>query len=116
MECSCAYEKIEHCHCCCGTILQRLAQGEWFTARVSACGLFAVAYQRASAAVRTELRQMYAKLCRDETPMVRRAAAHKLGGLAKTVEREFVSKDLLPLFTELTQDGEWVTGCDDKQQ
>lgn len=86
--------------------LQRLAQGEWFTARVSACGLFSVAYQRAPAALRTELRQLYAQLCHDETPMVRRAAAHKLGPFAKQVERDAVSKELLPLFTDLTSDGE----------
>lgn len=39
--------------------------------------------------------------------MVRRAAAHKLGGFAKSVERELVSRELMPLFTDLMQDG----GC-----
>ena len=29
--------------------------------------------------MRTTLRQLYAQLCRDETPMVRRSAAAKLG-------------------------------------
>ena len=28
--------------------IQKLAQGDWFTARVSACGLFATAYKRMS--------------------------------------------------------------------
>lgn len=144
-----------------------------------------MAYPRASPQLRVELRQMYAQLCKDETPMVRRAAAQKLGGFAKVrprgaglahtahcllpagqgsgqqlrsspctwraagcpglyvvlppsrdvmaeghapyltcldlhgrchalllrwraqvVEREHVSKDLVPLFTDLTQDGE----------
>ena len=49
---------------------------------------------------------MYGQLCRDETPMVRRAAAQKLGPFAKAVERDFVARELMPLFTELTQDGE----------
>lgn len=89
---------------------QRLAQGEWFTARVSACGLFAVAYPRCSPGMREELRQMYTQLCKDETPMVRRAAAQKLGAFAKAVEGEHVSNDLLPLFTDLTQDGGWGRG------
>jgi HEAT repeat protein len=87
-------------------LLQRLATGEWFTSRVSACGLFAVAYARASPQHRTELRQLYTQLCHDETPMVRRAAAQKLGQFAAVMERESVSRDLLPLFTDLTQDGE----------
>jgi serine/threonine-protein phosphatase 2A regulatory subunit A len=88
--------------------LQRLAEGDWFTARVSACGLFAVAYPRATPSLKSDLRQMYTRLCHDETPMVRRASAHKLGTFAKVVERDAVSRELLPLFTDLTQDGEWV--------
>jgi hypothetical protein len=38
--------------------------------------------------------------------MVRRAAAQKLGAFAKVVEREAAAKELLPLFTALTRDGE----------
>lgn len=85
---------------------QRLAQGEWFTSRVSACGLFAVAYPRATPAQRTELRSLFATLCHDETPMVRRAAAQKLGPFAAVLEHDAVSRELLPLFTDLTTDGE----------
>ena len=51
--------------------LQRLATGEWFTSRISACGLFAGAYARTTGSQRAELRQLYGLLCRDETPMVR---------------------------------------------
>jgi hypothetical protein len=72
---------------------------------VSSCGLFTVAYQRAPPATRTELRQLYGQLCHDETPMVRRAAAQRLGTFAGAVERELVAKELLPLFTDLTGDG-----------
>eukprot|EP00878_Enallax_costatus_P012475 GHUV01013028.1.p1 GENE.GHUV01013028.1~~GHUV01013028.1.p1 ORF type:complete len:408 (+),score=107.31 GHUV01013028.1:178-1401(+) len=85
-------------------LIKRLAQGEWFTSRVSACGLFAVAYPRANASQHAELRQMFTQLCHDETPMVRRAAAQKLGPFAAVVERDVVSRDLLPLFTDLTSD------------
>jgi serine/threonine-protein phosphatase 2A regulatory subunit A len=85
--------------------LQRLASGEWFTSRVSACGLFTVAYPRVPAGVRTELRQLFAQLCHDETPMVRRAAAQRLGAFAGAVDRDTVNKELLPLFTDLTGDG-----------
>ena len=37
--------------------------------------------------------------------MVRRAAAFRLGKFADTVEPEIVSKEIIPLFQELTQDG-----------
>jgi hypothetical protein len=86
--------------------IQRLAQGEWFTARVASCAAFTIAYPRAPPATRAELRQLYGQLCRDETPMVRRAAAQRLGAFAAVVEPEFVSGELLPLYTELTGDGE----------
>lgn len=102
-------EESLHCHaradfllCSCS---QRLASGEWFTSRVSACGLFSTAYPRCTPMLKAELRQLYAQLCRDETPMVRRAAAQKLGGFAKVLEREYCSRELMPLFTDLTQDG-----------
>jgi len=51
-----------------------LASGDWFTARVSACGMFAVAFEKCSPS-KTELRRAlqttFSELCRDETPMVR---------------------------------------------
>ena len=50
--------------------MQRLATGEWFTSRISACGLFAGAYARTTGSQRADLRQLYGLLCRDETPMV----------------------------------------------
>ncbi|KAH0854863.1 hypothetical protein HID58_031365 [Brassica napus] len=37
-------------------LLSRLAAGEWFAARVSACGLFHVAYQGCTDVLKTELR------------------------------------------------------------
>lgn len=73
---------------------------------MSAAGLFATGYQRAAPNFKVELRQLFTSLCKDETPMVRRAAAQKLGGFAKTVERDYVSRELMQLFTDLTQDGE----------
>nr|KAJ0190242.1 hypothetical protein LSAT_V11C800400850 [Lactuca sativa] len=45
-----------------GTVLSiadRLAAGEWFTARVSACGLFHIAYPSAPEALKAELRFVY---------------------------------------------------------
>jgi serine/threonine-protein phosphatase 2A regulatory subunit A len=37
-------------------MILRLANGDWFTSRTSACGLFSVAYQRANPALKQELR------------------------------------------------------------
>jgi hypothetical protein len=38
--------------------------------------------------------------------MVRRSAAQKLGAFAKSVEKDYVGRELMGLFTDLTQDGE----------
>ena len=43
-------------------------------------------------------------MCGDDTPMVRRAAAAKLGEFAKVVETEYLKSDLIPLFTALASD------------
>ena len=45
-------------------VLRRLATKDWFTSRISACGLFATAYQRVPAATLPELRALFAELCR----------------------------------------------------
>lgn len=61
-------------------VIQRLTTGDWFTARVSACGLFAAAYSRlVDAASKAQLRSLYHTLCNDDTPMVRRAASKNIG-------------------------------------
>lgn len=61
------------------SMVKKLAKGEWFTSKTSACGLFSTVYPRVNPETRGELRTLFAQLCRDDTPMVRRAAASKLG-------------------------------------
>jgi len=85
-------------------LVKRLAGGDWFTSRTSACGLFAACYKRVSTNVRAELRQNFRNLCADDTPMVRRAAAGKLGEFAKVVEAEYLKSDFIQLFTMLASD------------
>nr|CAH7734227.1 unnamed protein product [Callosobruchus chinensis] len=57
-----------------------------------------VCYPRVSTTMKAELRSHFRALCQDETPMVRRAAATKLGELAQVVEREYLKSDLIPMF------------------
>lgn len=53
-------------------------------------------------------------LCSDDTPMVRRAAASKLGEFAKVLELDYVKSDIIPLFTALASDEQvlWYTSAD----
>ncbi|KRY92691.1 Serine/threonine-protein phosphatase 2A 65 kDa regulatory subunit A alpha isoform [Trichinella pseudospiralis] len=85
-------------------VVRHLAAGDWFTARTSACGLFSVVYPRVSPAVKTELRMLFRNLCKDDTPMVRRAAASKFGEFAKVVELDNFKQDLMTAFVELASD------------
>uniref|UniRef100_A0A0K0ER32 Serine/threonine-protein phosphatase 2A regulatory subunit A n=1 Tax=Strongyloides stercoralis TaxID=6248 RepID=A0A0K0ER32_STRER len=85
-------------------MLLRLATGEWFTSRCSACGLFSVAYKRASPAIKTELRGAFKNLCADDTPMVRRAAVSKLSEFARVMEVDFLRDEFLPVFLNMSLD------------
>jgi len=82
-----------------------LAAGEWFTARVSSCGLFHIAYPSAPEQLKAELRTIYGQLCQDDMPMVRRAAASNLGKFAATVEQSHLKTEIMSIFDDLTQDG-----------
>lgn len=61
-------------------------------------------YARVSAAIKGDLRFHFRTLCQDDTPMVRRAAASKLGELAQVMELEYLKSDLIPMFVSLAQD------------
>ncbi|KAK2099453.1 hypothetical protein P7K49_020801 [Saguinus oedipus] len=90
-------------------LVKRLASGDWFTSRTSACGLFSVCYPRASNAVKADIRQYFRSLCSDDTPMVRRAAASKLGEFAKVLELDSVKSEIVPLFTNLASDEQIIS-------
>ncbi|KAF7232161.1 Serine/threonine-protein phosphatase 2A regulatory subunit A beta isoform [Paragonimus skrjabini miyazakii] len=63
-------------------VVHHLAVGDWFTSRTSACALLSTVYPRVRAALRQELLEILKKLATDETPMVKRAVAGRLGELA----------------------------------
>lgn len=85
-------------------VLKRLSAGEWFTSRTSATAMYASAYPKASPPSQEEMLKMFTKLCDDDTPMVRRAAAKELGGFSKTLSHDTLLADLLPAFRKLSTD------------
>jgi len=77
---------------------------DWFTPRVSACGLFALSYRAApDEEMKKKLRARFLALCQDETPMVRRAAAAQLSDFAAEVKSE-VKTELLEEYMKLLKD------------
>ncbi len=66
-------------------LLHSLATREWFTSRISACGLFAVAYEKLPSSAQITLLTLFSTLCRDDAPMVRRAAAKNICSFVEVV-------------------------------
>ncbi|CAM9700590.1 unnamed protein product [Chrysoparadoxa australica] len=86
-------------------MLKRLTSGDWFTSRVSACGLYAAVYSHTkNAETLAGLRSGFETLAKDETPMVRRAAASKLGKFCMVMEGVVAVNELLPVLQGLISD------------
>lgn len=85
-------------------LLKRLSNGDWFTARVSACGLFAACYPLATESTQEELRSLFSILCKDDTPMVRKAVYQHLGDFAVSVQKDFFTSDIQPLLKIVSED------------
>ena len=43
-------------------------------------------------------------MCSDETPMVKKASAARIGKFANVVEKEFVISELIPVYKQLIKD------------
>ena len=82
----------------------RMAGKDLFTSRVSAASLFHVGYKNLPAARQREFRTMYFKLCADDAPMVRRAAASNLSNLAREAGLVDVQQEFLDPFRKLSED------------
>jgi len=91
-------------------LVQRLAAGDWFTSRISACALFAAVFRRLPAeqeTLRATCLKLFRDLSKDDTPMVRRAAASNLGDLGKAVSQigtELLEQEIIPVARELGDD------------
>ncbi len=100
-------------------MLSRLAMKEWFTARISAAGLITAAYSELRSDQQEKFLIIFAQLCRDETPMVRRVASQFLGKMLEQVvdaigrtaleEDGVVTTILVPLYEELASNEQPVS-------
>lgn len=93
------------------SLLTRLANKEWFTARTSACTLIAEAFSKLTSEQQELHLAHFSQLCRDEVPMVRRVAAQYLGKMLISVvdvkgsraigPDGMLTTTMLPLYEEL---------------
>ena len=79
-------------------IIEDLFHDEWFTPRVSSASLISKVYGKVVSLVGIQdvseslkaLRDCYFALCKDDTPMVRRAAAKNISAVFAVCEEEYV--------------------------
>lgn len=74
-------------------LIRLLSQGDWFSKKVSLCGLYESVIVRVDASIRKDLLMLYYNLVSDESPMVRRSAAKHL---PKLIDKMTESTKLQP--------------------
>lgn len=82
----------------------RLSKADWFTSKVSGCGLYTAPYSKVSPPIQEQLRQQFGQLVHDDTPMVRRQAATNLAKFVKEMPAAIVVEEMIPMFQHLVQD------------
>lgn len=82
----------------------RLSKADWFTSKVSGCGLYTVPYSKVSPPIQESLRQQFGQLVHDDTPMVRRAAATHLAKFVREMPAAIIVDEMIPMFQHLVQD------------
>lgn len=82
----------------------RLSKADWFTSKVSGCGLYSAPYKKVTPPVQEQLRQQFGHLVHDDTPMVRRQAATHLAKFVEGMTPTVAVEEMIPLFQHLAQD------------
>ncbi|KAL1898816.1 protein phosphatase 2A structural subunit [Sporothrix stenoceras] len=82
----------------------RLSKADWFTSKVSGCGLYTAPYKKVPPSVQEQLRQQFGQLVHDDTPMVRRQSATHMPKFVKEMPAAIVIDEMIPLFQHLAQD------------
>ncbi|RHY43581.1 hypothetical protein DYB30_001635, partial [Aphanomyces astaci] len=106
-------------------VVRRLVTREWYaitmmgtflcfcryTSRIAASGLFQVSYDQLPPATQAEMRAMFIQLCRDDLPLVRKAAATALGGFASMMDPASATAEIVPDFLTLASDRQDSVRC-----
>jgi hypothetical protein len=85
-------------------LCRKFKKGEIYAMRIAACHLIADIYGRLNEEKKEMARKKFAKLAKDDTPMVRWALAQSIQVIAKSMEQELVYEYLLPILKLLMID------------
>ena len=72
--------------------------------RIATCFLYADVYGKLDDGLRQMVRKKFTKLSKDDTPMVRRAAAQSIPILTEHLEAKHATEFLLPIIKALLED------------
>lgn len=85
-------------------LTSRLSKADWFTSKISGCGLYTTPYKKVAPPLQEQLRRDFGHLVHDETPMVRRQSATNLAKFLKEMPAAVVVEEMIPMFQHLAQD------------
>jgi len=85
-------------------MIQQLANWDNYPSRISACSLISALFQFFQPADQAVAQELFTALCKDDTPMVRRAGAQNLSTFIEKLKQEQVLGWLMPLWTLLIND------------
>eukprot|EP01022_Parablepharisma_sp_SALTPOND_P015662 TRINITY_DN223_c0_g1_i2.p1 TRINITY_DN223_c0_g1~~TRINITY_DN223_c0_g1_i2.p1 ORF type:complete len:631 (+),score=63.48 TRINITY_DN223_c0_g1_i2:2806-4698(+) len=85
-------------------MVKRLAKGDTYMVKITATGIFPAVYPNVSSLNQTMLRQFYVDLCKDDTPMVRRAAAGNFPKFAAVIDTYFVKNEFVSVIQSMISD------------
>eukprot|EP00826_Nyctotherus_ovalis_P011503 TRINITY_DN12991_c0_g4_i2.p1 TRINITY_DN12991_c0_g4~~TRINITY_DN12991_c0_g4_i2.p1 ORF type:complete len:546 (+),score=171.58 TRINITY_DN12991_c0_g4_i2:395-2032(+) len=85
-------------------LVKKLAKGDTYMVKITSTGLFAPVYPHVSATEQEILRQFYITLCKDDTPMVRRAAAANFPKFALVIDHSLIKADFVSVIQSMMTD------------
>lgn len=88
-------------------IIYNISLQENFTGRVSAVYLIRMVYQKAGKD-KEKLRSLYFKLCDEDLPLIKRAAAKEFGYLCLVMEKEVVNPDMINYFKKFMNESDSI--------
>jgi len=85
-------------------LVKKLAKGDTYMTKITSTGLFVAAYPNINTAEQEILRQFYITLCKDDTPMVRRAAAVNFPKFALVLNPSLIKAEFISVIQEMMTD------------
>mmetsp|Transcript_21115 Transcript_21115/g.42490 ORF Transcript_21115/g.42490 Transcript_21115/m.42490 type:complete len:594 (-) Transcript_21115:265-2046(-) len=81
--------------------LEKMATAEWFQPRVGVCKLLPKAYPKAGESSQEKIVKWFSSLCKDENPMVKKAALLNMGGLSNVMGKNKIRDTMIAKLKEV---------------